>query len=65
MGRSTRSGEMTTVVCYHIPIDAIEGIPAPGDKTEEVRWFSADELSGLAMTPADEANYTALHRLVF
>lgn len=64
MGRSNRSGEMTTVVCYHIPIDAIEGIPAPGDKTEEVRWFSADELSGLAMTPADEANYTALHRLV-
>jgi mutator protein MutT len=62
--RSTRSGKMTTVVCYHVPIDAIEGIPAPGDKTEEVRWFSADELSELTMTPADEANYTALLRLV-
>jgi 8-oxo-dGTP pyrophosphatase MutT (NUDIX family) len=62
--RSTRSGKMTTIVCYHVPIDAIEGIPAPGDKTEEVRWFSADELSGLAMTPADEANYSALLHLV-
>lgn len=62
--RSTRSGKMTTVVCYHIPIDAIEGIPAPGDKTEEVRWFSADELSGLAMTPADDANRAALVLLI-
>lgn len=62
--RSTRSGKMTTVVCYHVPIDAIEGIPASGDKTEEVQWFSADELIGLPMTPADEANRAALIRLI-
>jgi 8-oxo-dGTP pyrophosphatase MutT (NUDIX family) len=62
--RSTRSGEMVAVVCYLVPIDAIEGTPMPGDKTEEVRWFSSDELSGIAMTPADEANYSALVSLL-
>lgn len=62
--RSTRSGEMVVVVCYLVPIDAIEGTPMPGDKTEEVRWFSSDELSGIAMTPADDANYSALVSLL-
>lgn len=62
--RSTRSGKMTTVVCYHVPIDAIEGTPKAGDKTEEVRWFSADELAGLAMTPADDANRSSLVSLI-
>jgi 8-oxo-dGTP pyrophosphatase MutT (NUDIX family) len=61
---STRTGKMTTVVCYLVPIDAIGGTPAPGDKTEEVRWFSSDELADLAMTPADDANRSSLVRCI-
>lgn len=62
--RSTQTGQMVTVVCYRVPVEAFEGTFGPGDKTSEVRWFSASELKDLQMTPADDANREALIRAI-
>lgn len=62
--RSTRSGNIVTVICYRIPSIAIDGLPSCGDKTIEIGWFGADELPSLQMTPADRANVEALIRAI-
>jgi 8-oxo-dGTP diphosphatase len=62
--RSTRTGRIVTVVCYRVPSTALDGVPECGDKTIELRWFAADELADLQMTPADRANVDALIRAI-
>mgnify|MGYP000612868841 CR=1 FL=1 len=52
---STRAGWRLRIHCYRVELDWLSGDVTPGDKTADVRWFGAQELSSVPLAPSNSS----------